>query len=223
MKNKAILSLFIFGSILSANTVTVSLNSVSNPVTVPYLGNDLAGPYTMNVNGNLVPAMCMDDFRGVSGTWSATLTPVNSTNLSNTVLGNNFTASVYGYAVTGGQLYDMEAYLFSEIIKPNADKADLQLAAWALLDSNTLNTVVSHNDSTVENDLSGAYSAVTNPNSGFNPGQYEILTDVSGQNQEYIVATPEPSTCLLLGTGLMLAGLARFAKGRRKPALVIAN
>ncbi len=212
---KAILSLFIFGSVVFANTVPVSFQSATPVVTVPGLGGDEAGPYTMNVNGNLVLGMCMDDFRGVSGTWTAAVTAVNSPDLSATVLGNQ-TFNEYGYTVTSSQIYEMEAYLFSELIQPNADRANLQLAAWSLMDPNTLGMVVNNNDTTAENDLLGAYSAITNAGSGFNPANYQILSDTSGKNQEYIVAAPEPSTCLLLGSGLLLAGAIRFTRRRKK-------
>lgn len=219
---KAILPLFLFASLLSANTVQVSFESANPVVTVPMLGADEAGPYTMNVNGNSVLGMCMDDFRGVNGTWTATVTNVSSPDLSGTVLGNgNQSYSINGqtYTVSNNVVYDMEAYLFSELIQPSADRANLQLAAWSLMDANTLGKVVNASDVTVETDLLNAYTAATNSTPGFNPANYEILTDISGTNQEYIVATPtpEPSTCLLFGTGLLLAGAARFSR-RRKPA-----
>jgi hypothetical protein len=215
---KAIISLFFFGSILCADTVQMSYDTVSSVVTVPSVNNDYAGPYIMDVNGHLVPGMCMDDFRGVNGTWTANVTNVDSSNLSNTVLGNT-TFSEYGYTITSSQIYKMEAYLFSEIIQPNADRANLQLAAWALMDPNTLANVINSNNVTVENDELAAYNVVTNPQSGFNFGGYEILSDVDGKNQEFLVAAPEPSTYLLLGSGLIIAGALRFSR-RRKGASV---
>jgi hypothetical protein len=217
---RAVLSLFICGgAILSANTVSVKFVSANPVVTVPGEGGD-AGPYTLNVNGQSVLGMCMDDFLNVSNnTWTANVTAVNSSNLSNTILGNQ-TVSYNGHTLTSSQTYEMEAYLFSEIIQPNADRGDLQLAAWALMDSDTMYDVFHDHhsyDTTAQNDLAGAYDTILNPHSGFNPGNYEILTDtVKYGSQEFIVASPEPSTCLLLGSGLLLAGIMRF---RRKGAV----
>jgi hypothetical protein len=213
---KAILSFFIFGAaILSANTVSVKFVSANPVVTVPGEGGD-AGPYTLSVNGQNVLGMCLDDFLNVSNnTWTANVTLANSSNLSNTILGNQ-TVSYNGHTLTSSQTYGMEAYLFSEIVQPNADRADLQLAAWSLMDSDTMYDVFHDHhsyDTTAQNDLLGAYNAILNPNSGFNPANYEILTDTSKfGSQEFIVASPEPSTYLLLGSGLLLAGIMRFRR-----------
>ena len=121
----------------------------------------------------------------------------------------------------------MEAYLFSEITQPGADRSDLQLAAWALMEvpydfenggsisTHAVNEIIKSNNSTATNDLLGAYNAV---NLGFDGAGYEILSDVKGKNQEFIVAAPEPSTYLLLGTGLLLAGAFRFSRRKRETA-----
>jgi hypothetical protein len=215
---KAILVSLLFSSLVCAGTVQMSFVSASPVVVVPGMNGDEAGPYTMNVNGQLVPAMCMDDFRGVSGTWTAWVTPVGNSDLSHTVLGTNQTFKADGYSITGIQVYEIEAYIFSEIIQPDADREDLQLAAWALMDPSTMWNVIRSKNKTVENDIADAYNAVTDPNSGFNPGSYQILTDVNGKNQEFIVATPEPSVFFLMGTGLVLAGAIRFSRRSKEAA-----
>ena len=217
---KIILCLFVFGCILNADTATVGFNNADPWVVVPGT-NFLAGPYNLNVNGVLTPAMCMDDFLEVGGPWTANVTNVNGPDFSNTYLGSG-PVTIHGYTVPTSLVYQTEAYLFSELIQPSADRANLQLAAWAIMDANTLDNVISHNNTTVENDILGAYEAVTNAKSAFNPANYEILSDVNpnttGRSQEFIVATPEPSTYLLFGSGLLIAGVMRFSR-RRKQAV----
>ena len=215
MKKAILFSLLVGCSLASANTVQMSFVSANPVVVVPGMGGDEAGPYTMNVNGQLVPAMCMDDFRGVSGTWTAWVTPIGSSDLSHTVLGSNLTLNEDGYSFTGVQAYEMEAYIFSEIVQPKADRANLQLAAWALMDPTTMSNVSQNKD--VQKDIAGAYNAITNPHSRFNSGGYEILSDIRGTNQEFIVATPEPSMFFLMGAGLVFAGAIRFSR-RNKAA-----
>lgn len=217
---RALLPFLVFAAALSAETVSVSFNSVSNPVTVPGMNGAEAGPYVMDVNGNLVPGMCMDDFLGVNGTWMANVTNAGSSDFSLTALGNGG-ITYDGYHISSSLAYGMEAYLFSQIILPNADQADLQLAAWSIMDLNTLSNLLNSNNTAAETDLYDAYEAVTNPDSGFNPGNYEILTDLKGQNQEYIVASPEPSTYMLLGSGLLIAGM--LGVRRRKQSALAAN
>ncbi len=52
--------------------------------------------------------------------------------------------------------------------------------------------------------------------SKMNLSGYEIVSDtVAGHEQEFLVATPEPSSFLLLGAGLLLAGCGAFRRGRR--------
>ena len=113
---RAILSLLIFSAVLSAQTVPVTFVSADPVVTVPGTdgGYPEAGPYTLNVNGTLLPS----------------------------------------------QIYN------------------------------------------------GVHS-------GFDGAGYEILSDVNRKNQEFIVATPEPATDVLLGSGLLLAGALRFSRRKK--------
>jgi hypothetical protein len=210
---KKILLPFLFcGAILSAATVTVSVQSADPIVPVPAENGAPAGPYTLIVDGNSVLGMCMDDFRGANGTWTANVTSLANPNLSNTVLGNN--ANVFGLEVDSTQMYSMEAYLFEQLIQPGADRADIQLAAWALMDPLTFNNLVNSDNAAAEGYV---YAALDNMSS-INTAGFEILSDVGGTNQEFMTSTPEPGSLALLGAGLLAAGATRFL--RRKKAIL---
>jgi hypothetical protein len=210
---KKILLPFLFcGAILSASTVSVSVQSADPIVPVAAENGAPAGPYTLIVDGNSVLGMCMDDFRGVNGTWTANVTSLANPDLSNTVLGNS--ANVFGYPFNSTQMYSMEAYLFEQLIQPGADRADIQLAAWALMDPITLNNVVGSNNAAVENYLTEAFDNM----STIDTARFEILSDVGGTNQEFMTSTPEPGSLALLGAGLLAAGATRFL--RRKKAIL---
>jgi PEP-CTERM motif len=206
---KILLSFLFCGAILSAATVSVSVQSADPIVRVPAENGAPAGPYILNVDGNSVFAMCMDDFLGADGTWTANVTSLANPDLSNTVLGNN--ANVFGYEFSSTQMYSMEAYLFEQLIQPGADRAGIQLAAWALMNPDTLDNLA---DSNTVDYLNAAYDNI----STINTAAFEILSDVGGTHQEFMTSTPEPGSLALLGAGLLAVGATRFL--RRKKVLL---
>ncbi len=209
---KVLLPFFVFGAILSASTLSVQNADPIAPVAAE--NGAPAGPYLLTFDGNSILGMCMDDFRGADGTWTVNVTSLANPNLGNTLLGNS--ADVFGYQFTSTQMYSMEAYLFQEIIKPDADRANIQLAAWSLMDPTTLNGVVGSNNTTVENYLYAAYDNL----STIDTGAFQILTDVNGTHQEFMTSTPEPGSLALLGAGLFAVGAAQFF---RRKKLVLAT
>jgi PEP-CTERM motif len=210
---KVLLPFVLFGAMLSASTLSVQNADPIVPVAAE--NGAPAGPYLLTFDGSSVLGMCLDDFRGADGTWTVNVTSLADPNLGNTFLGNS--SDVFGYQFTSTQMYSMEAYLFQEIIKPNADRANIQLAAWALMDPTTLSGVVGSNNTTVENYLYAAYDNL----STIDTNAFQILTDVNGTRQEFITSTPEPGSLALLGAGLFAIGVARFA--RRKKVVVATN
>ncbi len=217
---KSILSFFLFGAILSAAPVNVTFVDAGNPLQAAY--GDYVGPYDLKVNGVKVKAMCMDDFLTVGGSWKANTTLVSSVNFSKTYLGNT-SFSIYGQAFTSNDIYSAEAYLFSKLIAPSADRASLQEAAWAITDDKTLAKVFATNNTNVQNILQDVFTNYK----GFDTTGYEILSDTAdcNRNQEFMIkttpasATPEPATFALMGGGLLAAGAARFFR-RKKNAEV---
>ncbi len=211
---KSILSFFLFGAILSAAPVNVVLLNAGNPLAVNPSGQYYVGPYTLTLNGTATPAMCVDDFidNNVGSKWRAYETNAASPDLSHTYLGNGSTM-VDGISFTNSQVYQAEAYLFSLISEPGADRSDIQEAAWAIMDPTTLSNVFSTNEANVENYLDAAYE--NSPS--FDASGYIIISDVDkGSKQEFIASAPEPATVALFGGGLLAAGAARFLRRRKE-------
>ncbi|MBV9760248.1 MAG: PEP-CTERM sorting domain-containing protein [Acidobacteriaceae bacterium] len=149
------------------------------------------GPYTLQINGQNMAAMCIDFFdeSNVGDVWNAYVTQVGSSNLSNT------------YHPTDGQEYEEEAYLFSQITKAGADRTGLQEAAWDITAYGITNSSYKY----LIGDNSYIDAALANYNK-INLSGFELISDtVAGCEQEFIVATPEPGSLLLLSVGMLAA------------------
>jgi len=165
------------------------------------------GPYTLQMNGQNMAAMCIDFFdeSNVGDTWSAYVTQVGSSNLSNT------------YHPTDGQEYEEEAYIYSQIIAPGADRTGLQEAAWDIMAYGITNSSYKY----LIGDNSYIDAALSNYNK-INLSGYEIVSDtVAGCEQEFLVAAPEPGSLMLLGAGLLVAFGVAGAQRRRRTALAV--
>lgn len=172
--------------------------------------NGQIGPYSMQLNGNPVNLFCMDDFRTVSYGESWQVTVVNGSNyLTSNTHSSNFK-------------YEEEAYILSQLGAFNQyghiyTNTDIQDALWNIFDSDSdttsyTNALVNgaHGASYTDAFLKGFNFYIPVDPDGRDPKNW----DGNGIPQEFIGTstspTPEPSTLVLFGSGLLgLAGAVR--------------
>lgn len=208
---RMVLSLLSFAAVAAASPVAVTYVNAGPSNVVDSIG-DYVGPYTLNINGTNVAAMCVDDFFYTHGSWSADLTNVTSSNLSETYLGNGL-VTIGGEKFSASSIYLAETYLYSQIIRPGADRIDLQDAAWTLMDYAT-----GHNPHSTNQTVNSILSNLPADIASFNASGYEILSEAnpgSRPEQEFIYATPEPASVGLMGATLLMLGLIRMKFKRR--------
>jgi hypothetical protein len=209
---KAILPFLLFGAVIAASPVNVTWLNAGNG-TPDSTGQYYVGPYTLSINGTATAAMCVNDNLTNNGdVWRANLTAANSTDFSDTHLGNSG-QTINGVFYSSAQVYNAEAYLFSLITQPGADQADIQEAAWFIMDpSNPAYGSISR--------VHSYFLAAVNNSSQFDSGAFSIVSDTTGEgHQEFIVSasattTPEPASAAFLGCGLLAAGVARIRRGK---------
>lgn len=184
------------GSVLSAAqinpTAQVSLVNAGSPLADD--GQYYVGPYTLSINGQNVAALCVDfsDESYVGDSWTASLSQVGG-NLANT------------YHADDSVQYEEEAYLYTLITQPGADRVDIQHAAWSITDP------AYSADSAAQAFVTQAQAHY----SSMNFAGFELVSSTgTTREQEFLVASaPEPASLSLFGAGLLLAA---FGVAKRK-------
>jgi PEP-CTERM motif len=160
-------------------------------------------PYTLNINGTTYAAICDDYSHEV-------------------YVGENWTANIYtfqqlqstrfGYNNPNAQMqYDEAAWLLSQIPGAGASEVgDINFAVWSIF---TSGVPVQPATGTLDG---SAYWLGKAASQTFWDGEfanYRIVTPTdsgTGSAQEYLIRVPEPSSMLMLGSGLIgFAGLMR--------------
>jgi hypothetical protein len=166
-------------------------------------GQYYVSPYYGTMNGQTVTLFCDDILNDITfgQSWSA-----NVTNLGTAVNTNNFSQTRYG-SVAGSLVlsnpalaYEEAAWLTTQFASNPGDLVNLQYALWDIMNPGARG----NGNSDVQNWLllaSEDYGTI-------NLSNFEIVTNVgpltlTGQQQEFIVQTPEPGTLVLLICGML--------------------
>jgi hypothetical protein len=225
------------GATAHADNVTFTGGYSGNPtltINDPALGTvtGYIDPYTGNIGGQSVYLWCVDpdhDAPPVGTTWAVNVaTPGNLTSMGNTsqVINNKLSPSA------ANTLYGEMAALIMLMANPSNSALtdqELQGAIWQLSDgfnaSNQPFLTFPDAPSVPSGTFQGAVTGYENwAAKNVETSGFEVLTATNekgagaGAYQEYIVTTPEPSTLLLMGLGLM----ALFYLSRRKDILAAA-
>jgi PEP-CTERM motif len=212
VKTRTLVSFIVLAVALSiastakADSVTVTLTGVSGGVQ----GGVYTSPYyaTVGTSAN-VPIVCDDYSHTVymGESWTASVSTF--ADLSNARFWQTGGGSLAANQAATLHLYDEAAYLFNELYLQPGQSGDISFALWAIFDPTEVKSSAGWT-STAAWWLASAQSQTYTAGEFSN---FKVLTPISPTSpQEYLVRTPEPSSALLLGIGL----LAIFAFSRRK-------
>ena len=175
------------------------------PVTMVFTGvngvNDgsfYVSPYMGTMNGQPVALFCDDIANAINfnQTWQANVTNLGTA--LNTV--NGFSDTRYGGLANSATLYQEAAWLTTQFASNQGDYVNLQYALWNLMNPGGAPTNAGEQDWLAQAALN--YSSI-------DPSGFSIITNVgpvtaTGQEQEFIVNTPEPGVLAMLLCGMLL-------------------
>ena len=212
-----VLSFILLPVVAFADTVTLSGLSAND-------GAYYIAPYTLTISGvGKVDAFCLDFYHDsyLGQTWTANVTPVSGSDYSNTYQALNTPSGTYAAMVYLASIYGN----YSSDLKT---QIDIQHAIWDLSSGQQAGSIsgMRYLDANALYWFNQGWSNTTDTSG------WIILTDISGNKypsggyngitlggaQEFLykdpVATPEPGTIILLGSGLVgLVGFRRKFKG----------
>jgi hypothetical protein len=201
MRRFAVLSLLLlvvcFGGAATASADTVKLIKFGDPIAA--LG--FSGPYQATLNGSSITMVCMSFDRTVreGQTWHVTVNALTAEGVAN---------ALYGGQADALFKYQQAAFLTDQLALHAGESGDIQVAIWNIFNPGTPDTAGS-----------GAWLALAGSQdfTGYDFSNFRILTPTDRSRrgpQENMTTVPEPTTMLLLGTGLAAIG-AKLRKRRR--------
>lgn len=184
-----------------ANTITLKLTGINGA----QQGGVYADPYYGTVNGGSPITIVCDDFShdtSIGETWTATIS--NFSDLSSARFQQGTPAATL-------QSYDEAAYLYNQLLSHPSQYGDISFAIWGLFTPSA-----QHSSGFTSNSAFWLNQAKSQT---FTPGEFSnflVLTPTNSRAnspQEFITATPEPGTIVLMITGLA-AGCLLYEKKR---------
>jgi hypothetical protein len=210
-----------FALVVAATAVRLSAGSVNVDFTGVSWATDsygnLIAPYYATVNGVAETVYC-DDYANdvyIGQQYTANVTNMGSGNLSLTRYGGlsyTLQTATGSQTYTALQVYEMVAFLTTEIGSNTTTNGLVQDTIWNLFNPNSGNTGITPPKLSSNYWLYLAESDYTM----INPNNFNIITNtgtlaLTGQIQELIFA-PEPTSMLMMGFGLIAVSIY----GRRK-------
>jgi hypothetical protein len=193
-------SLLLFVVPAFADPVNVQLTGVGGA----NQGGVYVTPYLLSINGGTpINVICNDYSHDVwiGETWTANISTFS--NLSGARFGTQDT-----------QQYDEAAWLYNQYLTGQSgySAGDVNFAIWALFNPAVIGGAGWDSNAMTLLSNAGNWFNQTN-GQGFNYSSFFIITPTDsslGSAQEYIAATPEPGSLVLMSSGLLL--LALFAR-----------